>query len=130
MFPEMLERKGASRNLKCFLLCSAVIWDFQHLDLQLILRNWKWSVKMSNMEICYIFVAYHVVKNVILNCVEITWSVPVKCIHLADYLLLYLGCRLPQLKHYFCFLRSWHVLNYLVFRNVVLKSSSRVFFFN
>lgn len=79
------------------------------------------------MEICYIFVAYHV-KNVILNCVEITWSVPVKCIHLADYLLLYLGCRLPQLKHYFCFLRSWSVLNYVVFKNLVLKSISRVFY--
>ena len=37
---------------------------------------------MSNMELCYIFVAYHAVKNVILNCVEVTWSVSVKCIYL------------------------------------------------
>lgn len=48
---------------------------------------------MSFMEMCYIFFAICAVKNVILNCVEVMWSVLVKCVHLE--------CRLPQLKKIF-----------------------------
>lgn len=35
-------------------------------------------MKMSNMDICYIFVSYCAVESIILKCVEIIWSAPAK----------------------------------------------------